>query len=197
MNRKVSMVMALALAGALAASGTALAAQGGERGKPAPTTTTTQPTQPRTCLTLGTAWHLGEYYEDPPGVGHYRVPMTGGGDYAFPACVDLLPQYAGERWWLIEWGGTLSKPMSSPHSGLRVVFEAEVHSGTYLDEVVTAGDPKSLVVEESVCVRVPEAPYPAPPEEAFVFVAMPWSGDKWISSSVTLTPDPDPALCSG
>jgi hypothetical protein len=186
MKRKTLIVVALALAGALAASGTALAAKGGVPGPP----TTTEPTV-WTCQARvdngATAWHLGEYYEDPAGVEHYRVPMTGEGDDAWPACTDLYARHAGTRTWLIEWGGTLSKPMT----GLKLVFEAEVHSGTFLETVVAPEDPHALAVGESLCVSVP-----ATPGQAFVFVAMAKSGDKWTSSSVILTPDPDTTLCS-
>lgn len=212
MKRCALIVIALAgaLAGVLVVSGTALAGKGGVPGPPTTTTpssstTTTQPTEPIvwTCQARvengATAWHLGEYYEDSDG-GHYRVPMMGGGDDAWPACIDLKSQHAGTRFWLIEWGGTLKKPMANPQSGLRVVFEAEVHSGTYLDQVLRAGDTQSLMVQESLCVRVPADTEPptAPPDQAFVFVAMPWSGDKWTSSWVTLTPlTPDPDSCPG
>ena len=179
MKRSVFMIIAVALVGVLAVSGTALAAKGGTPGPPTTTTTTT--TQPTvwTCQARwdngGTAWHLGEYYTD-GGVGHYRVPVAG--DDAFPACIDLRSEHAGTREWKIEWGGTIKN--GNPMNGLRLVFEAEVHSGTYLDIVVTEGD-------NPLTVSVP-----ADPNQDFVFVAMPWSGDKWTSSWIILTPTPDP-----
>lgn len=176
MRRSVYVIIAVALAGLLAFSGIALAAQGGIPGPPSSTTppdstTTTAPTV-WTCQARvdngARAWHLG-YYAD----GAYRVPMTG--DDAFPACIDLRPEHAGTRSWTIAWGGTIKN--DKPMTRLMLRFEAEVHSGTYLERVVTLEDPNPLTVTVS-----------APPDQAFVFVAMPWTGDKWTSSWIILTP---------
>jgi hypothetical protein len=168
-NRAGSIILALAVVGVLAAGAFALVAAGpaAEAKPPATTTTTTSPTL-WTCAARnanGAKWILG-HYDDVN--GYYTVS-------GLPACIDLKPEHAGTRTWTVTWNGAVRTP---PTRGLRLVFEPEVHDfeNAYLDTVVygTSGALTPLIA--------------APEATPFVLVAMPYTGDRWTSINITLTP---------
>jgi len=171
MRRTAWIMIVAVVAGLLAVSATAMAAKDDAKKKPPPTTTTTTTVAPTfwTCearVANGAVWVLGQYDKD---TGKYTVS-------GLPACIDLLPDDAGARYWQVDWSGTV-KPRPGMR-GLKLVFEAQVHGTVYAETVATSTN--------GTWTPFVDAPDGTP----FVFVAMPHSGDNWTSLQITLTPLP-------
>ncbi|MFH1330464.1 MAG: hypothetical protein ABIJ48_07435 [Actinomycetota bacterium] len=168
MRRRAWIMIVALVAGLLAVSATAMAAK--EDGKKRPPTTTTTTTAPTlwTCearVANGAVWVLGTFNEVG---GFYTVS-------GLPACIDLLAEHTGAMRWRVDWIGTVTR---EPIKGLQFVFETEVHGVVYAETVATTA---SGIWETDVL---------DPPEEGFVFVAMPHHKDKWTSITITVTPLP-------
>lgn len=177
MRRTAWIMIVAVVAGLLAVSATAMAAKDDAKKKP-PTTTTTTTIAPTlwTCearVANGAVWVLGTYDEEG---GFYTVS-------GLPACIDLRPEDAGAKYWQVEWSGTV-KPRPGMR-GLKLVFEGEVHVPAGQEYAVLEVGPNS-----AIGTWTPSPYVNAPANTPFVFVAMPYSGDKWTSIQITLTPLP-------
>jgi hypothetical protein len=182
MRRRAGIMIVAVVAGLLAVSATAMAAKGDAK-KPPPATTTTTTIAPTlwTCearVANGAVWVLGTYDELD---GSYTVN-------GLPACIDLLPADAGSRSWLVEWSGTV-KPRPGMR-GLKLVFEAEVHVPAGQEYAVLEVEPLEVEPNSPSGAWTPSPLVDAPADTPFVFVAMPYRGDKWTSIQITLTPAP-------
>jgi len=164
-------VVAVAVVTAVSASA-AFAAKGGVPGPPdtsdGSTTTVVEPTL-WTCEARnenGAVWVLGEWDETSYSAGG---PGT---------CIDIdQPGHTDAHRWLVTWSGETAKSADTV-KGLLLRFETEVHGTVWAEEVftTTGGSWATAVID--------------PPDDAFVFVAMPHSGDRWTAFQVTVTPLP-------
>ena len=165
-------VVAVAVVTALSASA-AFAAKGGVpgppgTGDPAVTTTTAEPTL-WTCEARnenGAVWVLGEWD---------GTSYSAGGP---GTCIDIdRPGHTDAHRWLVTWSGETAKGTDTV-KGLLLRFETGVHGTIWAEEVftTTGGTWPTAVID--------------PPDEAFVFVAMPHSGDRWTAFQVTVPPLP-------
>jgi hypothetical protein len=133
---------------------------------PKPTTTTTTETPPEfwTCEARidngdGAIWS--------PGVWNGSAYVA---DIA--SCTDILPEHLGEPSWTVAWNGITQK---GTVRGLKLVFEEEVHSNVFAEQIFTT--------ETGFwCPTLPSG------IDNLVFVAMPHNGDKWVSFEVTVVP---------
>jgi hypothetical protein len=162
MRTRATIVIAASITVAMAMSGSALAAKGGGKGKP-------PPRDDGIVWTCQARWDNGA-------TGWILDWHDGKVDYSvqgLPACVDLLAEHTGPRTWTVTWEG-----IAAHLTGTKMVFETEVHGTIYHEEIVTTGSGSYTT------------PVLDPPEEGFVFVAMPHRRDRWESFTVTVAPGP-------
>lgn len=116
----------------------------------------------------GAMWQIGTY-DSVDGV--YQ------GD-SFPVCIDILEAHRNVENWTVTWSGTTTKGTTK---GFKLVFEEEVHANVFAETVVTSvtsgTEPWDAVLD-----------FGGEPAGNMVFVAMPHSGDRWTSFSITVTP---------
>lgn len=142
----------------------------------------------------GTAWIRGEWIGtdglpmerdltgDGPLPAYYRTDNASG---AIPACFDVHPGHFGATQWIVAWDADDGTKIFKRHSGLKMIFEREVHEDHYAELVTTdkvgtwsAGFDLSGYREDYVVDNV-------------VFVAMPGVQDNWVFADgyLTITPD--------
>jgi hypothetical protein len=173
MRRSTAFVVIAVAAMTTVTTSAAFAAKGGVPGPPDPgdpgVTTTTVESALWTCEArneAGATWVLGEWD---------GVSYAAGGP---GTCIDIdEPGHTAAHRWLVTWSGETAKGTDTV-KGLLLRYETEVHGTVWAEEVftTTGGSWSTAVID--------------PPDEAFVFVAMPHSGDRWTAFQVTVTPLP-------
>ena len=176
----------------------ALAKKPDNSGKPAPEPTAAPSCEERVNVYGATAWNLGAYQPD---TDSYSA-------IGLPACIDITepehlyvdPAAEDPELTQMQWSVTLSGE-ATRFRGLKLVFEQGVH-GTMFEDA--DGQPTAHVISADTAWIDPETGHYvfddtpvwttdefAPSGEPVSFVAMPRSGDKWVTTPVvTLHPVP-------
>jgi hypothetical protein len=184
MKAKVLILLTVTIALTVVTTSSAVARKPDNAGKPAPA-----PTAAPSCAERvnggATAWHLGEY--------ELIVPDAYS-SIGLPACVDITraehlyvdptapePQL-GEMQWSISLTGEASR-----FKGVKLVFEQGVHGTVFAQTEIGPDaafiDPDTGNYEFEDATVWTTIPF-TPSGEPVSFVAMPRSGDKWITTPV-------------
>ena len=147
-----------------------------------PTTTTTIPdgtTVPddglTTCLDVGPAWNHGAWDPDQQAYTAETLPI----------CIDLDADPTHRTWthWNVTWSGTSARATKQGAEAI-LMFEEQLHVNSHASSEI------ALASRATTGDGSWEAPldFTAAEPTSLVFVAMPHSGAKWTSFSVTVEP---------
>ena len=182
MKPRILVLTAVAVAVIASLSTAPLAAKPSNHGKPTTTTSTTVPdgtTVPgdgqRTCLDVGSAWNLGDW---DPNQNAYTAETL-------PICIDLNADINHKEWthWKVTWSGTSAR--ATKHGAAAIlIFEEQLHDNSYasneiaLNTRTTSGDGTWNAYLDFADTEPGN----------LVLVAMPHSGAKWTSFTLTVEP---------
>lgn len=185
MKPRILVLTAVTLALIASLSTAALADQPSRLNKPDKPTTTTTATVPdgttvpddgqRTCLDVGSAWSHGEWN---PNQNAYTAETL-------PICIDLNADITHKEWthWKVTWSGTSAR--ATKHGAAAIlIFEEQLHDNSYasneiaLNTRTTSGDGTWNAYLD----------FGDTEPGSLVLVAMPHSGAKWTSFTLTVEP---------
>lgn len=185
MRKTIILATAVATLLVLAMATGAIAAKPACKPKDCPppdTTTTTVPdgtTIPddglRTCLDVGDLWNTGEW--DPIQQAYTAETL--------PICIDLNADVTHKELtsWKVTWSGTSARALNKGAQAI-LIFEEQIHANSYssneiaLESRTTSGG-DTWEAQLNLAGTEPRS---------LVFVAMPHSGAKWTSFTVTVAP---------
>ena len=182
MKPRILLLVAVTVALIASLSIAPLAAKPDNHGKPTTTATTTGPdatTVPddglNTCLDVGSAWNLGEWQ---PNQNTYTAETL-------PICVDLNADIAHKDWthWKVTWSGTSTR--ATRHgAAANLIFEEQLHENSYASNEIALGTRTT----SGYGTWNAHLDFAGTEPGSLVLVAMPHSGAKWSSFTITVEP---------